>query len=220
MNAGQPRVIDIQVIYDTICPWCFIGKRRLEKALSSRPDVKARFQWRPFLLNREMPPEGLDRTAYLIRKFGSEARVRRIYGTIAETGQSVDIDFAFERISRTPNSVDSHRLVKYADARGKADAVVERLFVEFFLHGRDIGDRPVLLEIAEQMGLDGDELKDHLDSDADVDFVYDENTRAHRMGVNGVPAFVFNGRMVIAGAQEPQVLARMLDAAAVTGDAA
>lgn len=219
--SGEPaRAINIQIIFDTICPWCFIGKRRLERALAVRPEIDARFQWRPFLLNREMPPEGIDRTAYLIRKFGSEARVRRIYGTIAETGQSVDIDFAFDRIDRTPNSVDSHRLVKFAERAGKADEVVERLFVEFFLAGRDIGARKVLSEVAGDAGLDVAAVGAYLDSDADVDFVYDENTRAHRMGVNGVPAFVFNDRMVIAGAQEPQVLARMLDAALVTGDAA
>ena len=115
-------MIEIQVVFDTICPWCFIGKRRLERALALRPDVKARFSWWPFLLNREMPLEGVDRTAYLIRKFGSEARVKRIYGSIVETGQSVDIDFAFERIDRTPNSLDSHRLVMFAQRDGVANA--------------------------------------------------------------------------------------------------
>jgi predicted DsbA family dithiol-disulfide isomerase len=212
--------MEIQVIYDTICPWCFIGKRRLESALALRADISPKFRWRPFLLNREMPPEGIDRTAYLIRKFGSEARVRRIYGTIAETGQSVDIDFAFDRIHRTPNSVDSHRLVMFAERHGLADAIVERLFVEFFLGGRDIGAREILCEIADDVGLDVALVDAFLSSEDDIESVYDENTRAHRMGVNGVPAFVFNDRMVIAGAQEPQVLARMLDAALVAGNAA
>ena len=212
--------MEIQVIFDTICPWCFIGKRRLERALELRPEIKAEFYWRPFLLNREMPPEGIDRTAYLIRKFGSQARVQRIYGTIAETGQSVDIEFAFDRIHRTPNSVDSHRLVMFAGHHGKGDEIVERLFVEYFLHGRDTGAREVLLEIAGDAGLNTTAVDSYLDSEDDIETVYDENTRAHRMGVNGVPAFVFNGRMVIAGAQEPQVLARMLDAAVATGDAA
>ncbi|MEK9754151.1 MAG: DsbA family oxidoreductase [Rhodospirillaceae bacterium] len=220
MTDAPPATVDVQVIFDTICPWCFIGKRRLEMALAIRPEIEARLRWRPFLLNREMPPEGIDRTAYLICKFGSEARVRRIYGTIAETGQSVDIDFAFDRIDRTPNSVDSHRLVRFAERGGKAGDVVERLFVNFFLGGRDIGSRKVLLDIAEETGLDGATVARYLEADDDIDFVYDENNRAHRMGVNGVPAFVFNDRMVIAGAQETQVLARMLDAAAVTGDAA
>lgn len=170
--------MEIQVVFDTICPWCFIGKRRMERALALRPGIEARFQWRPFLLNREMPPEGIDRTAYLVRKFGSEARVRRIYGTIAETGQSVDIDFAFERIHRTPNSVDGHRLVMLAAREGAADAVVERLFVEYFLHGRDTGARDVLMEIGTGYGLDAGAVERHLDSDADVDAVY-EIGRAH-----------------------------------------
>ena len=128
-------MLEIQVVFDTICPWCFIGKRRLERALALRPDVEAKFSWWPFLLNREMPLEGVDRTAYLIRKFGSEARVKRIYCSIAETGQSVDIDFAFERIDRTPYSLDSHRLVLVAQRGGVADALVERLFVNYFLYG-------------------------------------------------------------------------------------
>lgn len=208
--------MDIQVIFDTVCPWCYIGKRRMEQALELRPHVRARLVWRPFLLNREIPAGGIDRTAYLIRKFGSEARVRRIYGAIAQAGESVDIDFAFERIDRTPNSVDSHRLIRYALAEGCDDGIVETLFFEYFIHGADIGRHDVLLEIAERYGLDAAAAEAHLHGDDGVDFVYDENTRAHRMGVNGVPAFVFNDRMVISGAQEPQILARMIDAAQAT----
>ncbi len=116
--------MEIQVIFDTVCPWCFIGKRRLELALALRPNISAEFHWRPFLLNREMPPEGIDRTAYVIRKYGSEDRAGRIYGSIVEIGQSVDIDFAFERIDRTPNSVDTHRLVMFAARQGVADVIV------------------------------------------------------------------------------------------------
>ncbi len=213
-------MINIQAVFDTVCPWCFIGKRRLERALALRPNVKVRFSWWPFLLNREMPPDGVDRTAYLIRKFGSEARVRRVYGSIAKTGQSVDIDFDFERIDRTPNSLNSHRLVVFAERDGVANAVVERLFTNYFLYGRDIGAQDVLCEIATEVGLDVAAVEAYLNTSDDIEHVYNEITRAHRLGVNGVPAFVFNSRMVITGAQEPQVLARVLDAAGVTGDAA
>jgi len=212
--------MEIQVIFDTVCPWCFIGKRRLEVALSLRPNINAEFRWRPFLINREMPSEGIDRTAYLMRKYGSEARVRRIYGSIVEVGQSVDIDFAFERVDRTPNSVDTHRLVMFSARQGVADVMVEGLFVEYFLHGRNIGERGVLRDIAQEFGLKVSSVDAYLDSEDDVERVYDESSRAQRLGINGVPAFVFNERMVIAGAQEPQVLARMLDAALVTDDAA
>lgn len=210
----------IDIIFDTVCPWCYIGKKRLEMALSMRPQIKAKPNWRPFLLNPEMPPEGIDRTAYLVKKFGSESRVRRIYGAIGEAGQSVEIDFAFERIDKTPNSVDSHRLVRFAHERGLADEVAEALFVEFFINGRDIGDLRVLTEIGAANGLDAKQVEAYLNTDADVDTIHDENVRAHRLGINGVPSFAFNEKFVISGAQEPQVLVRMLDAALATEDAA
>jgi predicted DsbA family dithiol-disulfide isomerase len=205
--------MQIDIIYDTVCPWCYIGKRRLEQALRLRPGVEATTQWRPFLLNPEMPPDGIDRTAYLINKFGSEARVRRIYGAIAEAGQSVEIDFAFERTGQTPNSVNSHRLVNFADNQGKADAAVETLFLTYFVNGQNIGRIDVLLKIGKNLGLDVGALGTYLESDTDVAMVHDENARAHRMGVNGVPSFIFNGEYAISGAQAPEVLARILDAA-------
>ena len=192
----------------------------MEQALALRPHVDIDLVWRPFLLNREIPADGIDRTAYLIRKFGSEARVRRIYGAIAQAGESVDIDFAFDRIDRTPNSVDSHRLIRYALLNGANPRIIETLFFEYFIEGLDIGRQDVLQEIGARDGLDGDAIGAYLSSEEDIDFVYDENTRAHRMGVNGVPAFVFNKKMIISGAQEPQILARMIDAAIATADAA
>jgi predicted DsbA family dithiol-disulfide isomerase len=210
----------IDIIYDTVCPWCYIGKRRLEQALRLRPNVKATTRWRPFLLNPEMPPDGIDRTAYLINKFGSEARVRRTYGTIAEAGQSVEIDFAFERIGQTPNSVNSHRLVHFADSHGKADAAVEALFMTYFVNGQDIGNFDVLLKIGKNLGLDSDVLGTYLEGDTDVDMVHNENARAHRMGVNGVPSFVFEGEYAISGAQTPDILARVLDAAGTARETA
>lgn len=192
----------------------------MEQALALRPHVDIDLVWRPFLLNREIPADGIDRTAYLIRKFGSEARVRRVYGAIAQAGESVDIDFAFDRIDRTPNSVDSHRLIRYALLNGANPRIVETLFFEYFIEGLDIGRQDVLQEIGARNGLDGAAIGAYLNSEEDIDFIYDENTRAHRMGVNGVPAFVFNEKMVISGAQEPQILARMIDAAIATADAA
>jgi len=212
--------MEIQVIFDTVCPWCYIGKRRLEQALALRPHVGIDLVWRPFLLNREIPSEGIDRTAYLIRKFGSEARVGRIYGAIAQAGESVDIDFEFDRIDRTPNSVDSHRLIRFALRNGAGPRIVEILFFEYFIEGLDIGRQDILQEIGERAGLDGNAIGGYLNSEEDIDFVYDQNTRAHRMGVNGVPAFVFNENMIISGAQEPQILARMIDAALAMADAA
>jgi predicted DsbA family dithiol-disulfide isomerase len=210
----------IDIIYDTVCPWCYIGKRRLERALRLRPGVEATTRWRPFLLNPEMPPDGIDRTAYLIKKFGSEARVRRIYGAIADAGQSVEIDFAFERIGQTPNSVDSHRLVHFADGQDKADAAVEALFLTYFVNGQDIGNMDVLLDIGKNLGLDAGALGTYLDGDTDVAMVLDENARAHRMGINGVPSFIFDDEYAISGAQSPEVLARVLDAAGTARETA
>jgi predicted DsbA family dithiol-disulfide isomerase len=183
--------MEIDIIFDTVCPWCFIGKKRLENALASRPQIIVKPNWKPFLLNPEMPTEGIDRTAYLIKKFGSEARINHIYGAIGEAGQSVEIDFAFERINTTPNSVNSHRLIRYAGQYGKASDVVEALFVEFFINGRDIGDIGVLVDIGATHRLD-------------------------KIDLQGVPSYAFNKKFLISGAQDPMVLARMLDVAQTT----
>jgi predicted DsbA family dithiol-disulfide isomerase len=208
--------MEIDIIFDTVCPWCFIGKKRLENALASRPQIIVKPNWKPFLLNPEMPTEGIDRTAYLIKKFGSEARINHIYGAIGEAGQSVEIDFAFERINTTPNSVNSHRLIRYTGKHGKASDVVEALFVEFFINGRDIGDIGVLVDIGAAHGLEKIDLQDYLESADDVRLIYDQNIQAHRLGINGVPSYAFNEKFLISGAQDPMVLARMLDVAQTT----
>ena len=212
--------MQIDIIADTICPWCYIGKRRLEQALALRPDTEAVARWRPFLLNPEMPAGGMDRTAHLVKKFGSESRMRRVFGAIAEAGQSVEIDFSFESISRTPSSVNSHRLVRFAEGAGKADACMEALFLAYFINGHDIGETEVLVKIGANLGLDMDAFTAQLESGTDVDYVYEENARAHRLGINGVPSFVFDGQFVTSGAQEAPVLARMIDAAQAADDAA
>ena len=203
----------IEVIFDPGCPWCYIGKRRLEHALALRPDIAAALRWWPFLLNPNLPPDGIDRSSYLLRKFGSEARVGRIYGAIADVGQSVEIDFAFDRISRTPNTVNAHRLVRFADDYGKADAAVEALFHNHFVVGRDIGEVDVLIDIGTKLRLDTEALRPFLVSDAELALIYAENARAHRLGINGVPSFVFNRGYVVSGAQEPTVLVRMIEIA-------
>lgn len=207
--------MQLDVIFDTVCPWCYIGKRRLERALAMRPKVDIAINWRAFMLNPDMPPGGIDRTAYLIKKFGSETRVRRVYGAIGEAGQSVEIDFAFDRISRTPNSVASHRLVRYASEHIDASPLLERLFETYFIEGADIGDIEVLIDIGKAFDLEEEPLRDYMESDEDVAAIYEDNARAHRLGVNGVPAFAFESNMVISGAQEPEVLVRVLDAAKV-----
>ena len=213
IERGLTGKVLIEVIFDPGCPWCYIGKRRLERALALRPQVAAAVRWWPFLLNPNIPPDGIDRSTYLLRKFGSEARVGRVYGAIADVGQSVEIDFAFERIARTPNTVNAHRLVRFSEIHGKADAAVEALFFHHFVVGRDIGDVRVLVGIGVGLGLDSEALELYLKSDAELALIYSENGRAHRLGINGVPSFVLNNAFVVSGAQEPNVLMRMLEVA-------
>lgn len=212
----------IQVIFDPGCPWCYIGKRQLELALALRSVIDARLGWWPFLLNPDLPPEGLDRATHMIRKFGNEARVGRIHTAIADVGQSVGINFAFERIRRTPNTVNAHRLIRFAGLYGRANQMAESVFYNYFVRGRDIGDDRVLVQIGCELDLDVRVLRAYLRSDADIAMIYGDNARAHRLGINGVPAFVFDGVFVTCGAQEPRVLARMMDVAREydTGDAA
>lgn len=204
----------IDVFFDPICPWCYIGKRRLQRALGQRPAISAQLSWRPFMLNPDMPPQGMERQAYLLHKFGTEARVRRLLGALEATGQSEEIGFNFERIEHTPATYDAHRLVKYAAEHGQGETVVESLFRAFFIEGRDIGLFDELGAIGRAAGLDGGALDAYLDSATDCEWVVEQNSDAHRLGVNGVPCFLFNKELALQGAQQPDILARLLDAAA------
>lgn len=203
----------IDVVMDAVCPWCFIGKRRLEHALSLRPDIPVSLRWRPFLLNPEIPADGIDRTAYLLKKFGSENRIQRIYGAIADAGLTVEIEFEFDRIGKTPNTVNAHRFINFASDAGLGTEAVEALFQSYFMKGSDTGDVDVLARIGEDLGLDPTNVRTLLQGNAGIEAIYEENARAHRLGLNGVPAFVFDDNFVISGAQEPDVLARILDVA-------
>ena len=206
--------MQIDVFFDPICPWCYIGKRRLQRALGQRPAISAQLNWRPFMLNPEMPPQGMEREAYLLHKLGTEARVRRLLGALEATGQSEEIGFNFDGIRHTPATQDAHRLVKYASEHGQGEQVVESLFRAFFVEGRDIGLFDELSAIGRAVGLDGGALDAYLDSSTDSSWIIEQNSQAHRMGVNGVPCFLLNGELALQGAQQPEILARLLDAAA------
>ena len=213
---SPPRArLPIEVVFDLVCPWCFLGIRRLRRTLCARPDVAAELLWRPFLLNPDLAPQGVPRQDYLVRKFGGEDRARRLHGTIAELGRAEGIDFRFDRIRRVPHSLDAHRLVRWAGRFGAADAMVEAIFDAYFTEGADIGDHHVLATIANHQGLDGALARRFLATVAEVEAVHADNLRAHRLGINGVPCFVVAGRSAIAGAQEPEVLERLLDVALV-----
>jgi predicted DsbA family dithiol-disulfide isomerase len=215
---APPRArLQIEVVYDLVCPWCYLGTRRLRRALRARPDVLADILWRPFLLNPDIPPSGLPRQEFLTRKFGGEERARRLHATIAELGRAEGVPFRFDRILRMPSSLDAHRLVRFAAREGLADPTVDALFHGYFAEGADLGHVDTLVRLAQHVGLDRLAVHRFLDSGAETDAVHAENLRAHRLGINGVPCFVIGGRHAIAGAQEPEVLERLLDVALVEG---
>jgi predicted DsbA family dithiol-disulfide isomerase len=207
--------LGIEIVHDLVCPWCFLGVRRLMRTLRRRPDLLYEITWRPFLLNPDMPRIGMARPDYVLRKFGGEDRARRLYASIAEIGRVEGVQFRFDRIRRTPSSVDAHRLVRYAARVGRADAMVEALFSAHFTDGLDIGELSVLIAVGQACGLNGPAVRRYLLGEEDTDAVHADNLRAHRLGINGVPCFVIAGRHAIAGAQEPEVIERLLDVAAV-----
>lgn len=211
--------LSVEVVFDLICPWCFLGTRRLARTLRHRPDLLVEVVWRPFLLNPEMPRAGMTRPEYVVRKFGGEERARRLYRSIAEIGGSEGVLFRFDRIRRTPPSVNAHRLVRLAARYGAADEMVEALFCAHFTDGLDIGDLGMLVAIAAACGLDPAEARRFLIGEQETEAVHAENLRSHRLGINGVPCFVVAGRHAIAGAQEPEVIERLLDVAAVEAEA-
>jgi predicted DsbA family dithiol-disulfide isomerase len=217
----------LDIFADTICPWCYIGKRRLEAALgmarSSPGAVGLRrtltIRWRPFLLNPGMSAGGMDRKAYLAWKFGGAGRAEFIADRVAQEGRDDGIPFAFERIARTPNTVDSHRLIAFAQAAGDATPVVEALFAAYFSEGRDIGDRDELAAIGARCGFEESALRRYLASDSGIAEVMAANDEARALGINAVPCFVFDGREALAGAQPPEVFLRLFDFARQQGAA-
>lgn len=206
-------MITLDVVSDTICPWCFIGKRRLERALASRPDASVEVRWRPYQLDPTIPPGGIDRGQYLEAKFGGPERAREIYDRVRAAGAEEGLDFAFETIARTPNTINSHRLIRWAGAAGCQDAVVERLFRSYFLEGGDIESPSSLAAIARDCGMDDDLVAELLAGDADIEVVEREIVTARKIGVTGVPCFIFADRFGVMGAQSPEVLADSIDRA-------
>ena len=204
--------MDIDIFSDTICPWCFIGKRRLERALAERPQLDLTIHWRAFQLNPDMPAGGMDRSQYLELKFGGASNADAIYDQVRAAGETEGIDFAFERMKRTPNTIDSHRLIRHA-RQGHQDAVVQALFDAYFLRAEDIGDPEVLVAAAAEAGLDAEEARAFLASDAEAEAVRAEDKSARQAGISGVPCFIFNGQHALAGAHPPEVLHQLFDLA-------
>jgi predicted DsbA family dithiol-disulfide isomerase len=199
--AGLP-VGAIDIISDAICPWCWIGKRQLERALALLEPEGLRFdtRWHPFQLNPDMPPSGRDRAAYRAQKFGSAERSAELDRRVADAGAAVGLDFRFDRVARTPNTVPAHRLIRMAGKTGHQDAVVEHLFAAYFTEGQDIGDATVLREAAEAAGLDGAAVTEALAGEAHRAEVLAEDQAARRAGLNGVPSFLLDRHLLFSGA--------------------
>lgn len=203
----------LEIFSDTVCPWCYIGKRRLERALRLRPQPALVRRWRAFQLNPGLPASGMDRRQYMVAKFGSLERAQRLYDAVSRVGAQEGIKFDFDRIARTPNTVRSHRLLYAAGEEDKQPELLEFIFAAYFTQGRDIGDAEVLSALGQEAGLSAAAITDALTDGGRLDAAMTEDLQSRRIGINGVPFFVFNGRFGLSGAQEPEALLNMLDLA-------
>lgn len=203
----------IDVIIDTVCPWCYIGLARFRRALDTRPQQALDILWRPFQLNPAISRQGQDRHSYLLSKFGTAERSDRVHRTLAETGEQEGISFNFDAISRTPNTVDSHRLIAVAADNGLGDAMVERLFRAYFVDALDIGEADVLADLASEIGLDRQDMLAYLKSDRDVERILAEDEAARGLGVNGVPCYIIDRKYAVSGAQSPEIFHQIFELA-------
>ena len=201
----------LDILSDPICPWCYIGKARLEEALAERPDHPLEIQWHPFQLNPDMPLQGMDRRAYLEAKFGGQKGAVQVYSEIARHAEEAGLEIDFGAIQRTPNTLDAHRLIHWAGFEGKQYQIVNRLFEAYFREGKDIGDRDILAELAAEVGMDASVVSHMLASDTDIEQVKKRDEEAREMGVKAVPTFVVGGRHVVPGAQPAQLWLDVID---------
>jgi predicted DsbA family dithiol-disulfide isomerase len=209
MNAiAEPLTID--VVSDVVCPWCFLGKRRLDAAIRASEGAPIAVRWRPFQLDPSIPVEGKDRRAYMAAKFKDDTRLAVIHDRLTEMGKDVGIAYAFDRIERAPNTLDAHRLIRMASVGGKQNAVVDRLFRLYFEEGRDIGDRKLLLEVARAYDMDAETVEKVYAEGDDVELVQAEIAQAQTIGVTGVPFFIFASRYGVPGAQDAEVLVQAI----------
>lgn len=210
----------IDVVSDVVCPWCYLGKHRLEAALAVRPDIDAEIHWKPYFLDPRVPREGMARVDYLSRKFGSDERIRPAHERLSKLGKEEGVEFHFEKIARQPNTLDAHRLIAWAEGKGKASSLVERIFALFFTEGADLTDTEVLVKAAAASGLNEDKVRQDLASERDIMAIQDAANSAAEAGITGVPFFIFNNRFAVAGAQTPDMIAAAMDQALAADRAA
>ncbi|HWC93287.1 MAG TPA: DsbA family oxidoreductase [Pseudolabrys sp.] len=209
------KPVRIDVVSDVVCPWCFIGKRRLENALALKPEIPVEVHWHPYFLNDWIPREGMSREEYLTTKFGSPERYKGIAQRVSAAAAAEGLVYASDKMKRQPNTTDCHRLIMWADAQGKAPAMKQKLMDLYFTEGADLTDRETLVKAAADVGLDADAVRGDLAGDKDVDAVGGEAQRAKEAGIDGVPCFIFAGKYAVSGAQAPEYLAEMIERAAL-----
>jgi len=217
MSHRQPVRID--VVSDVVCPWCFIGKRRLEKALAMKPDIPVEVHWRPYFLNDWIPREGISREQYLTTKFGSPERYKGIAQRVVAAAAAEGLTYAADKIGRQPNTTDAHRLIRWADGIGKAAEMKQRLMDLYFTDGADLTNHAVLVQAAADIGLDAEDIRAALASDQDMAQIEAEALSAKEAGIEGVPCFIFGGKFAVSGAQEPAYLAEAIERAAQANEA-
>lgn len=203
-------MIKLDILSDPICPWCYIGKAQLDRALEAHPNHPFEIEWHPFQLNPDMPQAGMDRRTYLEGKFGGKIGAVRAYAPVDQAATAAGLTLNLEGITRTPNTRDAHRLIHWAGLEGRQTAVVAALFRGYFRDGRDIGDRTTLAAIAGEAGMDGAVVARLLDTDADAEEISTRDAHARARGVSGVPCFIIGNEYAVSGAQPPHVWAEVI----------
>lgn len=204
-------MVKLDILSDPICPWCYIGKTYLDRALEQRPDHPFVIEWHPFQLNPDMPRGGMDRRAYLEGKFGGKDGAVKAYAPVVEHAKQAGLEIDFEAMQRTPNTLDAHRLIFWAGIEGRQTAAVSTLFRAYFTEGRDIGDHDTLADIADSIGLDASVVLRLLATEEDVQTIRDKDTAAREMGVNSVPTFIVASQHAVPGAQPTELWLKVMD---------
>ena len=210
-SPESPATLRIDVVSDVVCPWCYIGKRRLEAAVALTPNVKTEINWRPYFLNDWIPREGIDRETYLETKFGSVERYAVIAERVTAAAAMEGLVYASDKISRQPNTLDCHRLILWSRGATDPGRMKQRLMDLYFAEGGDLTDPKVLIQAAVDCGMDGDLVRRLLASDADIDRVEGDANSAKEAGIDGVPCFLFGGSVIVTGAQSPEYLASAIE---------
>jgi len=208
--AQEPAAVHVDVVSDVVCPWCYIGKRRLEGALALVPDIAVDINWRPYFLNAWIQREGIDRKTYLETKFGSVERYAAIAERVAGAAAMEGLAYAPDKMSRQPNTIDCHRLILWSRSATDPGRMKQRLMELYFAEGADLSDPNVLVDAAVDCGMDGDLVRRLLASDADLDRIEGEANSAKEAGIDGVPCFIFGGSIIVTGAQSPEYLANAI----------